>query len=98
MMMSLSSAAFFAENFAGTVSVFAGAPGTATLTNTSFAGGLAFGGGFCWAAARPTLQTNVNARALVRTRSHRIVFRLLVLRPTSPHGIRPNICLDAKIA
>jgi hypothetical protein len=44
MVMSLSSAAFFAENFAGTVSVFAGAPGTAKapLTNTAFAGGLAF--------------------------------------------------------
>jgi hypothetical protein len=37
-----SSAAFFAENFAGTVSVFVGAPGTAKtpLTNTAFAGGL----------------------------------------------------------
>ena len=50
--MSSSSAAFFAENFAGTVSVFAGAPGTAKapLTNTAFAGGLAFGGGCFWAA------------------------------------------------
>src|SRR5215475_5506913 len=74
MVMSLSSAAFFAENFAGTVSVFAGAPGTAKapLTNAAFAGGLAFGGGRCWAAARPTLPTNASASALVRTRSHRM--------------------------
>src|SRR5262245_45299943 len=72
--MSLSSVAFFAENFAGTVSVFAGAPGTAKapLTNAAFAGGLAFGGGCCWAAARPTLPTNASASALVRTRSHRM--------------------------
>src|SRR5262245_40531880 len=74
MVMSLSSAAFFAENFAGTVSVFAGAPGTAKapLTNAAFAGGLAFGGGCCWAAARPTLPTNASASALVRTRLHRM--------------------------
>src|SRR5262252_7482171 len=48
--MSSSSSAFFAENFAGTVSVFASAPGTAKapLTNTLFcAGG-------CWAAPGPT--------------------------------------------
>ena len=39
-MISSSSAAFFAENFAGTVSVFAGAPGTAKapLINTLFCG------------------------------------------------------------
>src|SRR5262249_61983340 len=75
MMMSLSSAAFFAEHFAGTVSVFPGAPGTAKapLTSTAFAGGLAFGGGCCWAAARPMLPTNASASALVRTRSHRMV-------------------------
>src|SRR5262249_8528592 len=58
MVMSLSSAAFFAENFAGTVSVFVGAPGTAKspLTNTAFTGGLAFGGGCFLAAgaARPS--------------------------------------------
>ena len=43
--MSASSAAFLGENFAGTVSVFAGASGTAKapLTNTAFAGGLALG-------------------------------------------------------
>src|SRR6516165_5372145 len=78
MVMSLSSAAFFAENFAGTVSVFAGAPGTAKapLTNAAFAGGLAFGGGCCWAAARPTLPTNASASALVRTGGC-----LLFLRP-----------------
>ena len=56
--MSSSSAAFFAENFAGTVSVFVGAPGTAKtpLTNTASAGGLAFGGGCFWVAgaARPS--------------------------------------------
>src|SRR6266404_3664612 len=52
--MSSSSAAFFAENFAGTVSVFVGAPGTAKapLTNTAFAGGLAFSGGCFWAAGK----------------------------------------------
>src|SRR5262249_12170960 len=52
MVMSSSSAAFFAENFAGTVSVFVGAPGTAKapLTNPAFAGGLAFDGGCFWAA------------------------------------------------
>src|SRR5262249_27663611 len=50
MVMSSSSAAFFAENFAGTVSVFAGAPGTAKapLTNTLFCAG------DCWAAPGPT--------------------------------------------
>src|SRR5262245_30029753 len=44
MVMSASSAAFFAENFAGTISV-AGALGTAKapLTNTAFAGGAALG-------------------------------------------------------
>src|SRR5260370_10324958 len=41
--MSSSSAAFFLENFAGTVSVFAGAPAKAPLTNTAFSCGLAFG-------------------------------------------------------
>src|SRR5215831_17967544 len=43
MVMSASSAAFLAENFAGTVSVFAGAPGTAKapLTNAAVAGGAA---------------------------------------------------------
>src|SRR5262245_35510532 len=43
MVMSASSAAFLAENFAGTVSVLAGASGTAKapLTNTAFAGGAA---------------------------------------------------------
>src|SRR5262249_19843964 len=53
---------------------FAGAPGTAKapLTNAAFAGGLAFGGGCCWAAARPTLPTNASASALGRTRSHRM--------------------------
>src|SRR5262245_62369864 len=50
MVMSSSSAAFFVENFAGTVSVFAGAPGTAKapLTNTLFCAG------DCWAASGPT--------------------------------------------
>src|SRR5215831_10139916 len=62
MVMSASSAAFFAENFAGTISV-AGALGTAKapLTNTAFAGGAALGAcelgsslpiwpdGVCWA-------------------------------------------------
>ena len=72
----------FAENFAGTVSVFAGAPGTAKapLTSTAFAGGLAFGGGCCWAAARPMLPTNASASALVRTRSTSYGC-LLFLRP-----------------
>src|SRR5215510_2383645 len=44
MVMSASSAAFLAENFAGTISV-AGASGTAKapLTNTAFAGGAALG-------------------------------------------------------
>src|SRR5262249_21931040 len=32
----------------------------------------AFGGGCCWAAARPTLPTSASASALVRTRSHRM--------------------------
>src|SRR3954462_6872503 len=43
--MSLSSAAFFSENFAGTVSLFAGAPGTARapLTNTELSAGLSLG-------------------------------------------------------
>src|SRR5262245_2382436 len=43
--MSLSSAAFFCENFAGTVSVLSGAPGTASapLTNTSLLCGFAAG-------------------------------------------------------
>src|SRR6516225_11614308 len=47
--MSSSSPAFFAENFAGTVSVFAGTPGTAKapLTNTLFCAGA------CSAAPRP---------------------------------------------
>src|SRR5262245_43189833 len=47
--MSWSAAAFFSENFAGTVSVFAGAPGTAKApsTNTLFCGG-------GWAAPGPT--------------------------------------------
>src|SRR6516165_11537133 len=62
MVMSASSAAFLAENFAGTISV-AGASGTAKapLTNTAFAGGAALGAcelgsslpiwpdGVCWA-------------------------------------------------
>src|SRR5262249_35976133 len=49
MVMSWSAAAFFSENFAGTVSVFAGAPGTAKApsTNTLFCGGR-------WAAPGPT--------------------------------------------
>src|SRR5262249_60829016 len=86
--MSSSSAAFFAENFAGTVSVFAGAPGTAKapLTNTAFAGGPAFGGGCCWAAARPTLPTNASASALVHTRSHRIAVSLYALDCPTPTG------------
>src|SRR4051794_39517564 len=44
-MLSLSSAAFCLENFAGTVSVFSGAPGTAKapLTNTELSAGLALG-------------------------------------------------------
>ena len=43
--MSLSSAAFFSENFAGTVSVFSGAPGTAKapLTNTELSAGFWLG-------------------------------------------------------
>src|SRR5262245_66684781 len=49
MVMSSSSAASFAEHVAGTVSVFAGAPGTAKApsTNTLFCGG-------GWAAPGPT--------------------------------------------
>src|SRR5262249_35169027 len=61
--MSASSAAFLAENFAGTVSVFPGASGTAKapLTKTALAGGAALGAcelgsslpiwpdGVCWA-------------------------------------------------
>src|SRR5262245_17469338 len=102
MVMSLSSAAFFAENFAGTVSVFVGAPGTAKapLANTAFAGGLAFGGGFCWAAARPTLPTNASTSALVRTRSHRMAVSFYALDRTtqagtaatgvSPFSVAPN--------
>src|SRR5215472_13014969 len=45
MVMSASSAAFLAENFAGTVSVLAGASGTARapLTNAALAGAAAFG-------------------------------------------------------
>src|SRR5262249_1987503 len=86
--MSSSSAAFFAENFAGTVSVFAGAPGTAKapLTNTAFAGGPAFGGGCCWAAARPTLPTNASASALVHTRSHRMAVSFYALDCTTQAG------------
>src|SRR3954452_21876653 len=43
--MSLSSSAFFWENFAGTVSVFAGAPGTARapFTKTELSAGLSLG-------------------------------------------------------
>src|SRR6185436_12380368 len=43
--LSLSSAAFFSENFAGTVSVFSGAPGTAKapLTNTELSAGFWLG-------------------------------------------------------
>src|SRR5262249_2473846 len=86
MLMSLSSAAFFAENFAGTVSVLGGAPGTAKapLTNTAFAGGLAFSGGaFLWAgchgrllwgggrrAARPRLLFGVERAILLQHRTH----------------------------
>src|SRR5258707_15445405 len=86
MMMSLSSAAFFAENFAGTVSVFAGAPGTAKapLTSTAFAGALPFGGGCCWAAARPMLPTNASASALVRTRSHRMAVSFFLPQTGEP--------------
>ena len=44
-MLSLSSAAFFSENFAGAVSVFSGAPGTANapLTNTELSVGVVLG-------------------------------------------------------
>src|SRR6516225_4942940 len=66
--MSLSSAAFFWENFAGTVSVFASAPGTAKAPLTS----ALFCARGCWAAARPTLPTNASANALVRKRSRRM--------------------------
>src|SRR5215813_8489153 len=92
MVMSASSAAFLAENFAGTVSVFAGAPGTAKapLTNAAFAGAAAFGarccasaaGGCCWAAARPTLTTNASASALVRKRAYGMAVSFL----SAPRG------------
>jgi len=83
--------------------VFAGAPGTAKapLTSTAFAGGLAFGGGCCWAAARPMLPTNASASALVRTRSHRMAVSFSsardgVIRPLSTDvsifdSITPNL-------
>src|SRR5262249_2598138 len=72
--MSASSAAFFCENFAGTVSV-AGASGTANapLTNAAFCCGwvpgacapASAGGVDCWAAASPTLPTTASASVLV---------------------------------
>src|SRR5262245_24879036 len=71
MAMSASSAAFFCENFAGTVSVFAGASGTAKapFTNAAFGckrcSGFAGGEG-CWAAASPTLPTTASPRVLAR--------------------------------
>src|SRR5215471_2605845 len=97
MVMSASSAAFLAENFAGTVSVFAGAPGTAKapLTNAAFAGAAAFGarcctsaaGGCCWAAARPMPAANASASALVRKRA----YRMAVSFSSAPRGRYPAI-------
>jgi len=90
----------FAENFAGTVSVFAGAPGTAKapLTSTAFAGGLAFGGGCCWAAARPMLPTNASASALVRTRSTSYGCLLLRLGPHDASGDNGHRCFTFCVA
>src|SRR5437660_1611122 len=70
--MSSSSAAFFCENFAGTVSVFVGAPGTAKapLTNA------AFDCGCVSAAAKPPLPIMTRAIALVRRKSRRMIASL----------------------
>src|SRR6266516_2047633 len=72
MVMSASSAAFFAENFAGTVSVLAGAPGTARapLTNAAFAGGAALG-----ACAR-LLLAHLAGRRLLRLLLLRLLLRV----------------------
>src|SRR5438552_14872068 len=88
--MSSSSAAFFAENFAGTVSVFVGAPGTAKtpLTNTASAGGLAFGGGCFWVAgaARPS-----SAFCLASSESYCCSTGLMLIT-TNSHDVEAILC------